>query len=399
MVELPKMAVLDSEALNLHSSNHGKLEVRSKVPLKSRKDLSLAYTPGVAAVSSAIGGNAELAYAYTIKRNSVAVVSDGSAILGIGNLGAKAAIPVMEGKCVIFKELGGIDAFPLCIDAHTPDEIVQVVKAIAPVFGGINLEDIAAPKCFEVEARLRKELDIPVMHDDQHATSVVVLAGLINALKVVGKSKENVVVVINGAGAAGLVTARMLCRFGFADVVVVDTKGAIYEGRPEGMNSVKDELAKITNRNNKRGSLAEVIKGADAFIGVSTAGVLKKEMIQFMAPKPIVFAMANPIPEIMPDEAKAAGAAVVATGRSDFPNQVNNSLAFPGIFRGALDARASEINEDMKLAAALALSSLVPSPTAEKIMPEPLDRSIVPAVSKAVAEAARKSGVSGKFGD
>lgn len=390
------MSTIDSEALELHSSRRGKLEVRSKIPLNSRKDLSLAYTPGVAAVSSAIGNDSELAYKYTIKQNSIAVVSDGSAILGLGNLGPKAAIPVMEGKCALFKELAGIDAFPLCIDVHTPDEIVAVVKAIAPVFGGINLEDIAAPKCFEIEARLRKELDIPVMHDDQHATGVVVLAGLMNALKVIGKRKEDVTVVINGAGAAGIATAKMLHQFGVREIIAVDTTGAIYEGRMEGMNPIKEELAAITNKSKKKGNLADVIAGADIFIGVSKAGVLSREMVRSMAAKPIVFAMANPVPEIMPDEARVGGAAIVATGRSDFPNQVNNSLAFPGIFRGALDSRASEINEEMKMAAAMAIASLVPNPTTEKIMPEPLDRAIVPAVSKAVTEAAARTGVSRK---
>lgn len=393
------MTVTDSEALDLHSRSKGKLEVKSKIQLQDRKDLSLAYTPGVAAVSSAIGRDAGLAYKYTIKQNSVAVVSDGSAILGLGNLGAKAAIPVMEGKCVLFKELAGIDAFPLCIEAHTPDEIVSVVKAIAPVFGGINLEDIAAPKCFEIEARLRKELDIPVMHDDQHATAVVVLAGLINALKVVGKKKDAVTIVISGAGAAGLATARMIGRFGVGDIVMVDTVGAIYSGRKEGMNPVKDELAAITNKGARKGGLADVIKGADVFIGVSKGGLLSRDMVRSMAARPVIFAMANPVPEIMPDEARESGAAVVATGRSDFPNQVNNSLAFPGIFRGALDSRAREINEDMKLAAAHALASLVPSPSAERIVPDPLDRSVVQSISRAVAAAAVKSGVSVSRGD
>ncbi len=390
------MSQLDSDALELHASRKGKIEVRSKIPVNSRKELSLVYTPGVAAVSSAIGKDAEMAYKYTIKQNSIAVVSDGSAVLGLGNIGAKGAIPVMEGKCVLFKELAGVDAFPLCIDAHTPDEIVAVVKAIAPVFGGINLEDIAAPKCFEIEARLRQELDIPVMHDDQHATAVVVLAGLINALKVVGKRKEDVIVVISGAGSAGIATAKMLHGFGVKDIFMVDTTGTIYSGRGEGMNPVKEEIAAVTNKCGKKGRLAEVIAGADVFIGLSKPGVLTKEMVNSMAVKPIIFAMANPVPEIMPDDALAAGAAVVATGRSDFPNQVNNSLAFPGIFRGALDSRASEINEEMKLAAAQALASLVQFPTAEKIMPEPLDALIVPAVSKAVAEAARKSRVAQK---
>lgn len=393
MAEPVKMSALDSEALDLHSSRKGKLEVRSKVAVGSRKDLSLAYTPGVAAVSSVIASNSELAYKYTIKQNTVAVVSDGSAVLGFGDIGPKAAIPVMEGKCVLFKELGGVDAFPICIDVHTPDEIVAVVKAIAPVFGGINLEDIAAPKCFEIEERLRKELDIPVMHDDQHATAVVVLAGLMNALKVVGKRKEDTVVVINGAGAAGTATARILRNFGVGGIMMVDTAGAIYAGRGEGMTPVKDELALFTNTGRKKGKLAEVIRGADVFVGVSKAGALTAEMVKSMNSKPIIIAMANPVPEIMPDEARTAGAAVVATGRSDFPNQINNSLAFPGIFRGVLDAAATEITESMKLAAARALAALVSSPSADRIVPDPLDKAIVPAVSKAVAEEAIRSGV------
>ncbi len=391
-----KMGALDAEALELHSSRKGKLEIKSKVPVATRKDLSLCYTPGVAAVSSAIAGDSELAYKYTIKQNAVAVVSDGSAVLGLGNVGAKAAIPVMEGKCVLFKELGGVDAFPICIDVHTPDEIVAVVKAIAPVFGGINLEDIAAPKCFEVEARLRKELDVPVMHDDQHATAVVVLAGLMNALKVVGKKKESVTVVVNGAGAAGVAVTKMIHSFGVKDILMVDTTGAIYAGRKEGMNPEKVHMASITNRGMRKGTLSEVILGADVFIGVSKAGALTAEMVKSMNDKPIIFAMANPIPEIMPDVALAAGAAVVATGRSDFPNQVNNALAFPGIFRGALDCRASEINEEMKLAAANALASLVHSPSSEKIVPDPLDPAIAPAISEAVASAAYLSGVARK---
>jgi malate dehydrogenase (oxaloacetate-decarboxylating) len=384
------MGALDLESLDLHAKNHGKIAIKGKIELNNRKDLSLAYTPGVAAVSSAIGMDKALAFKYTIKHNSIAVVSDGSAILGLGNLGAAAAIPVMEGKCLIFNKLAGIDAFPLCIDVHTPDEIVAVVKAIAPVFGGINLEDIAAPKCFEIESRLRKELDIPVMHDDQHATAVVVLAGLINALKVVGKQKEKITVVVNGAGAAGLATARMILNFGVGDLILVDTKGAIYRGRAEGMNPEKEELAILTNKSGKKGTIADVIRNSDVFIGVSAPGILTGDMVKSMAPKSIVFAMANPVPEIMPDIAKAAGAAVVATGRSDFPNQVNNALAFPGIFRGALDSGTRQITEKMKLAAALKLSSLVPVPSAEKIVPDPLDPSIVPAISKAVADAAKE---------
>ncbi len=387
------MGTLDSEALELHSSRKGKLEVKSKVPVATRKDLSLAYTPGVAAVSAAIAGNSELAYKYTIKQNSIVVVSDGSAVLGLGDIGPKAAIPVMEGKCVLFRELAGVDAFPICLDAHSPDEIVAAVRAIAPVFGGINLEDIAAPKCFEIEARLRKELDIPVMHDDQHATAVVVLAGLMNALKVVGKEKEDVAIVINGAGSAGVAVTKMLHRFGIKDIVMVDTTGAIYSGRKEGMNPVKESMAAITNKGLKKGKLADVIAGADVFIGISKAGALTAEMVKSMNSKPIIFAMANPVPEIMPDVARAAGAAIVATGRSDFPNQINNSLAFPGIFRGALDAAATEITEPMKLAAAYALAALVAAPSAGRIVPDSLDKAIVPAVSKAVAAEAVRSGV------
>jgi malate dehydrogenase (oxaloacetate-decarboxylating) len=379
---------INDEALDLHSSKKGKIETTSKVEVDTKEKLSLAYTPGVAAVSSAIASDKNLVYKYTIKQNCVAVISDGSSVLGLGNVGPEAAIPVMEGKCVLFKVRAGVDAFPLCLDIHSVEEIVSVVKAVAPVFGGINLEDIAAPKCFEIESRLKAELDIPVMHDDQHATSVVILAGLTNALKVVGKNKEEITLVINGAGAAGTTTAKTLKKAGIRDIIVVDTKGAIYKGRKEGMNKYKEELAELTNKTRKQGSLAEVIKGADAFVGVSKAGLLTKEMVQSMGEKPIVFAMANPIPEIMPDEAKEAGAAIIATGRSDFPNQVNNSLAFPGIFRGAIDSKAKEITEEMKFAAAETLASLVPSPTADKIMPDPFDPEVVPSVAKAVAEAA-----------
>ncbi len=343
-------------------------------------------------MSSAIAADKSLVYRYTIKQNSVAVVSDGSAVLGLGDIGPEAALPVMEGKCLLMNELAGIDAFPICLNAKSADEIVAAVKAISPSFGAINLEDISAPKCFEVESRLKAGLDIPVMHDDQHATAVVVLAGLINALKVVGKEKGKISVVINGAGSAGIAVARMLLNFGVKSLVLVDSVGAIYQGRT-GLNSYKQEMAAITNRRLLKGSLADVIKGADVFIGVSKANVMTPEMVRSMCPKPVIFAMANPVPEIMPDIAKSAGAAVVATGRSDFPNQVNNSLAFPGIFRGILDAKAVEINEEMKLAAANAIAGLVANPSAEKIVPDPLDNAIVPAVSKAVAGAAVRSGV------
>ncbi len=382
---------ISEEALQLHEKKKGKIAVTSKVQVKSRKELSLVYTPGVAAVSSAIAADKSLVYRYTLKQNSVAVVSDGSAVLGLGDIGPEAALPVMEGKCLLMNELAGIDAFPLCLNAKSADEIVSAVKAISPSFGAINLEDIAAPKCFEVESRLKAELDIPVMHDDQHATAVVVLAGLINALKVVGREKEKISVVINGAGAAGIATARMLLDFGVKNLVLVDSVGAIYQGRT-GLNSYKQELAEITNRRLLNGSLSDVIKGADVFIGVSKANVLSTEMVRSMGSKPIIFAMANPVPEIMPDEAKASGAAVVATGRSDFPNQVNNSLAFPGIFRGILDAKATAVTGEMKLAAANAIAGLVAKPSADKVVPEPLDRAVVPAVAKAVADAAVRSG-------
>ncbi len=343
-------------------------------------------------MSSAIASDKSLVYRYTIKQNSVAVVSDGSAVLGLGDIGPEAAMPVMEGKCLLMKELAGIDAFPICLNSKSADEIVAAVRAISPGFGAINLEDIAAPKCFEVESRLKAELGIPVMHDDQHATAVVVLAGLINALKVVGKKREEISVVINGAGAAGIATARMLLNFGVGNIVLVDSVGAIYRGRPE-LNSHKQEMAEITNRKMLKGGLADALKGADVFIGVSKADLVSPEMVRGMGPKPVIFAMANPVPEIMPDVAKSAGAAVVATGRSDFPNQVNNSLAFPGIFRGALDAKAVEISEGMKIAAAHVIADLVENPSAERIIPDPLDKAIVPAVSKAVADAAVRSGV------
>ncbi|MBI2137159.1 NADP-dependent malic enzyme [Candidatus Woesearchaeota archaeon] len=376
----------DEDALALHESARGKIAVVSKIPLASRRDLSLAYTPGVAAVSSAIAADRKLAYRYTIKQNSVAIVSDGSAVLGLGDIGPEAALPVMEGKCVLMKSLAGIDAFPLCIDVHDADGIVSVVKAVAPVFGAINLEDIAAPKCFEIEERLKAELDIPVMHDDQHATAVVVLAALINALKVVNKEKERLKVVISGAGAAATATARMLLSFGVRDVILVDSKGAVYSNRGD-LNHYKEALAAVTNNARLSGSLASVMRGADVLIGLSKGNIVSGEMVKSMASSPIIFAMANPVPEIMPDTAKSAGAAVVGTGRSDFPNQINNSLAFPGIFRGALDCHASAITEGMKLAAAYAIASLVKAPSAEMVVPEPLDSRIVPAVSAAVAAA------------
>ncbi len=362
------------------------------MPLNNKKDLSLAYTPGVAEPCLEIAKNRKLAYSYTIKGNSVAVVSDGSAVLGLGNIGAHAAIPVMEGKAAIFKRFANIDAFPICLETQDTEKIIDIVRNISPVFGGINLEDISAPRCFEIEKRLINELEIPVMHDDQHGTAVVALAGLINALKVTGKRESEIKVIVNGAGAAGIAVTKMLLNYGAKNIILSDTSGAIYKGRKENMNSAKEEIATATNKNRISGPLAEILKGADVFIGVSGPSILKREHIASMN-SPIVFAMANPTPEIMPDEAKKGGAAIVATGRSDFPNQVNNSLGFPGIFRGAFDADAKRINEEMKLAAAEALAAIVEEPAADCIIPDSFNPNVVPRVSKAVAEAARKTGV------
>lgn len=373
------------QSLELHKKHRGKIEITSKVPLTSRAELSLAYTPGVAEVSREIGRDAELAYEYTIKRNTVAVVSDGSAILGLGNLGAHAAIPVMEGKAAIFKEFAGIDAFPICVNTQNVDEIVALVKNIAPVFGGINLEDISAPRCFEIEERLRAELPIPVMHDDQHGTATVVLAGLINALKLRESKKEDVRVVMSGAGAAGTAITKLLLAYGFKHFIVCDTKGAIYEGR-EDLNSEKQALARITNSERKSGSLDEVLHDADIFIGVSKGGLLTKEMVRTMAPHPIIFALANPIPEIMPDIAKEASAFAVATGRSDFPNQINNSIAFPGIFRGALDNRIKQFTESMFIRAAEVIAGHVENPTQDQLLPAQFDKSVVQAVKEVIRD-------------
>lgn len=373
------------QSLELHKKHRGKIEITSKVPLTSRAELSLAYTPGVAEVSREIGRDAELAYEYTIKRNTVAVVSDGSAILGLGNLGAHAAIPVMEGKAAIFKEFAGIDAFPICVNTQNVDEIVALVKNIAPVFGGINLEDISAPRCFEIEERLRAELPIPIMHDDQHGTATVVLAGLINALKLRESKKEDVRVVMSGAGAAGTAITKLLLAYGFKHFIVCDTKGAIYEGR-EDLNSEKQALARITNSERKSGSLDEVLHDADIFIGVSKGGLLTKEMVRTMAPRPIIFALANPIPEIMPDIAKEADAFAVATGRSDFPNQINNSIAFPGIFRGALDNRIKQFTESMFIRAAEVIAGHVQNPTQDQLLPAQFDKSVVQAVKEVIRD-------------
>ena len=385
---------INEKALELHEKWNGKLDTVSKVQVKTREDLALAYTPGVAEPCKVIAKDPEAAYRYTIKSNTVAVVSDGSAVLGLGNIGPYAAMPVMEGKAVLFKEFGNVNAVPICLDTQDTEEIIATVKNIAPAFGGINLEDISAPRCFEIEERLKAMLDIPVFHDDQHGTAIVVLAGIINALKVTGKKKEDCRVVVNGAGSAGVAITKLLLTYGFKNVIMCDRKGAIYKGR-EGLNKEKEEMAEISNQNMEKGSLADVIKGADVFIGVSAPGTVTPEMIKTMALNPILFPMANPTPEIMPDEAKAAGAAVIGTGRSDFPNQINNVLAFPGIFRGALDVRASDINDEMKVAAAYAIANIITDEerNAEYIIPNPFDKRVAKAVAEAVAKAARDTGV------
>jgi malate dehydrogenase (oxaloacetate-decarboxylating) len=377
------MTIYD-ESLELHEKLKGKLEMKSKVSLNSRKDLSLAYTPGVAEACRRIAQDHEEAYKYTIKGNTVAVITDGSAVLGLGNIGPEAALPVMEGKAILFKEFADIDAFPICLATQDIEKNIATIKNISPVFGGINLEDIKAPDCFELEKQLQ-DLGIPVMHDDQHGTAVVVLAALLNALKVAGKDYRTVKIVVNGAGAAGIAVTKLLISYGFSagDIRVIDSKGAISAGRKD-LNEYKIEIAKLTNKDGFEGKLSDAIIGADVFIGVSVKDVLKSSMVATMNENSIVMAMANPDPEILPEDAIAGGAMVVATGRSDFPNQVNNVLAFPGIFRGALDARATKITEKMKLAAAEALSNLVKSPSADKILPDALDKSVVPAVAKAV---------------
>ncbi|MEH7822007.1 NAD(P)-dependent malic enzyme [Bacillus altitudinis] len=387
---------LREEALHMHKENQGKLESKSKVQVKNAKDLSLAYSPGVAEPCKDIYDDTSKVYDYTMKGNMVAVVTDGSAVLGLGNIGAEASLPVMEGKAVLFKSFAGVDAFPIALATNDVDKIVETVKLLEPTFGGVNLEDIAAPNCFIIEERLKKETNIPVFHDDQHGTAIVTVAGLVNALKLSGKSMSSIKVVANGAGAAGIAIIKLLYHFGVRDIIMCDTKGAIYEGRPNGMNAVKNEVAKFTNQDRKEGSLEEVIEGADVFIGVSVEGALTKEMVGKMAKDPVIFAMANPNPEIMPEDAHAAGASVVGTGRSDFPNQVNNVLAFPGIFRGALDVRATHINEEMKIAAVEAIASLVSDEelSAEYVIPAPFDARVAPAVAKAVAKAAMETGVS-----
>ena len=389
------MSNLREEALELHRKHQGKLEAVTKVPVRNARDLSLAYSPGVAEPCKDIFDDTSKVYEYTMKGNLVAVVSDGTAVLGLGNIGPEAAMPVMEGKAVLFKSFAGVDAFPICLKTNDVDKIVETVKLLEPTFGGVNLEDIAAPACFEIEERLKKETNIPVFHDDQHGTAIVTAAGLINALRVVGKKLEDIRVVTNGAGAAGIAIIKLLLSMGVKDVIMCDTKGIVYEGRPFGMNPVKEQMAKITNRSKIEGDLADAMKGADVFIGVSVAGAVTQDMVRSMNRDAIIFAMANPVPEIMPEEAKAAGAAVVGTGRSDFPNQVNNVLAFPGIFRGALDTRATGINEEMKLAAVYAIADLITPEelSSEKVIPAPFDPRVAPNVAAAVAKAAMESGV------
>lgn len=381
-------------SLELHEKNHGKVEVISKVKVENREDLSLAYTPGVAEPCRKIHANPDDVYKYTAKGNLVAVVSDGTAVLGLGDIGPLAGMPVMEGKSILFKEFANVDAFPFCLDTKDVDEIVETVKRIAPCFGGINLEDISAPRCFEVEARLKKELDIPVFHDDQHGTAIVVCAGLINALKVVGKKMEDIRVVINGAGSAGISICKLILQFGVGDVVLVDRQGALCPGE-EWMNPAQKAMAEVTNKDHQRGLLAEIIKDKDVFIGVSAPNLVTAEMVKTMAKDPIIFAMANPTPEIMPDVAKAGGARVVATGRSDFPNQINNVLVFPGIFRGALDVRATDITEEMKLAASRAIASLITPEelNEEYIIPSPFDKRVCSVVAKEVGRVAREQGI------
>ncbi|MFC3039532.1 NADP-dependent malic enzyme [Virgibacillus xinjiangensis] len=392
------MEKLREESLQMHKDNKGKLETSAKVAVRNPYELSLAYSPGVAEPCKEIAENKERVFDYTMKGNMVAVVSDGSAVLGLGDIGPEAALPVMEGKAVLFKSFAGVDAFPICLHTNEVDEIVNTVKLLEPTFGGINLEDISAPRCFEIEERLKKETNIPVFHDDQHGTAIVTLAGLVNALKLVDKKMEEIKVVVNGAGAAGIAIVKLLNQFGVSDIILCDSKGAIYEGRPYGMNSLKDSLSKITNRNNVEGTLEEAVEGTDVFIGVSVAGALTKEMVETMNKDAIIFAMANPVPEIMPEDAKSAGAKVIGTGRSDFPNQVNNVLAFPGIFRGALDVQATHINEEMKKAAVLAISSLISEKELSDayVIPGPFDERVATVVAEAVIEAAKETGVARK---
>lgn len=381
-------------ALQQHEKWSGKIEITNRANLDTPEDLAVCYTPGVAEPCLEISKDTDLSYKYTRRHNMVAVVTDGTAVLGLGDIGPEAGMPVMEGKCCLFKAFGDVDAFPLCIRSKDVAEIVNTVSLLAGSFGGINLEDISAPRCFEIEQKLKERCDIPIFHDDQHGTAVVTMAAMLNALKVVGKKLDEVTVVTSGAGAAGIAIIKLLIRMGLKEVIMCDRQGAIYEGR-DGLNKEKEEMARISNRSMKKGSLADVIKGADVFIGVSAPGTLTQDMVRSMAKDPIIFPMANPVPEIMPDEAKAAGAAVIGTGRSDFPNQINNVLAFPGIFRGALDVRASDINDDMKVAAAHAIANIITDEerNADYIIPNPFDKRVAKAVAEAVAKAAKDSGV------
>jgi malate dehydrogenase (oxaloacetate-decarboxylating) len=388
------MSDFKQEAIKKHSEWKGKIEVVTRTPVASREDLSIAYTPGVAEPCLEISKDVDKSYEYTRRWNMVAVVTDGTAVLGLGDIGPEAGMPVMEGKCVLFKAFGDVDAFPLCIRSKDVDDIVNTVRLLAGSFGGVNLEDISAPRCFEIEKRLKECCDIPIFHDDQHGTAVVTLAGMINGLRIVGKELKDCSVVVNGAGAAATAIVKLLMATGLTDVVLCDRTGAIYEGR-DNLNEAKEELAQLTNRKMKKGSLSDVIKDADVFIGVSAPGSLTQDMIRTMSKNPVIFACANPVPEIMPDLAAEAGAAVIATGRSDFANQINNVLAFPGIFRGALDVRASDINDEMKLAAAYAIADLVSEDELKPdyIIPSAFDKRVGPAVAAAVAKAARDSGV------
>lgn len=383
------------ESLRLHKEWKGKIQVVTNVPVETQDDLSLAYTPGVAQPCLEIQKDINQSYELTRRWNMCLVVTDGSAVLGLGDIGPEAGMPVMEGKCVLFKAFGDVDAFPLCIKSQDVDEIVNTIYLISGSFGGVNLEDIAAPRCFEIEKKLKEKCDIPIFHDDQHGTAVITLAGLNNAMKLVKKQKENVRIVINGAGAAAISISKLLLKAGYPNITLCDRKGAIYEGRTEGMNAVKEEMSKITNLDKKSGSLADMLVGADVFIGVSAPGSVTTEMVKSMTDDPIIFACANPVPEIYPDDAKAAGARIISTGRSDFPNQINNVLAFPGIFRGAFDVRAKDINDEMKIAAAEALANLISEEelSPEYFIPKAFDKRVGPAVAKAVADAARKTGV------
>ncbi|MGM0901196.1 MAG: NAD(P)-dependent malic enzyme [Bacillota bacterium] len=392
------MSNIRERSLDLHRKTKGKLGFYSKVAIQNGDDLSLAYSPGVAEPCIEIFNDENTSYDYTNIGNLVAVISDGTAVLGLGDIGPKAAMPVMEGKAVLFKTFADVDAFPICLNTTDVNKVVETIKMLEPTFGGINLEDIASPRCFEIEERLKKECSIPVFHDDQHGTAIVTAAGLVNALKVVNKSLDQIKVVVNGAGAAGIAIIKLLVHLGVKDILLCDTKGIIYEGRPEGMNNLKESVAAITNKNGKSGTLSDAVQGADVFIGVSVADALSPEMVETMNADAVIFAMANPLPEIMPKEAKRAGAKVIGTGRSDFPNQVNNVLAFPGIFRGALDVRASEINEEMKIAAVYAIADLISKDELHEdyIIPHPFDKRVAANVAKAVSEAAINSGVARK---